>query len=277
MGRKWIFVPLCCTKLSPVSAADLIFLHAMFKPENVHYTDKVFDGYYSLQLMTGGGVEVWYGAERWLLEGAWFWPAFPGPHIKFHVAPGYRTWPHRYVSFRGPRASRWQAEGLFPSVPQPAPDGKDLVPLFDELIAHAIDTGRWAPLKAANLLERLLLELAEARSQANDESDAPWLPGLLEELSRNVSETPDYAAIARRLGMGMSTLHRRFKRATGTTLHAYTLQCRIAAARELLGETDLPIKSIAARLGYADTYFFSRQFRAMTGVPPGAYRKSRQA
>jgi len=57
--------------------------------------------------------------------------------------------------------------------------------------------------------------------------------------------------------------------------HAYLLQCRATSARRLLGETDLPIKSIAQQLGYRDVYFFSRQFRQMTGVPPAVYRHSR--
>ena len=51
---------------------------------------------------------------------------------------------------------------------------------------------------------------------------------------------------------------------------------RIAEARRLLGETDEPIKSIAKRLGYRDVFFFSRQFRSITGVPPAMYRRSRQ-
>jgi len=44
----------------------------------------------------------------------------------------------------------------------------------------------------------------------------------------------------------------------------------------MLVHTDEPIKMIAARLGYNDVYFFSRQFRLITGVPPAIYRRSRQ-
>ncbi len=65
--------------------------------------------------------------------------------------------------------------------------------------------------------------------------------------------------------------------ATGTIPHGYLLQCRAALARELLGGTDLPVKAINDRLGYCDVYFFSRQFRQLVGVPPAAYRRTRQA
>ena len=59
--------------------------------------------------------------------------------------------------------------------------------------------------------------------------------------------------------------------------HEYVLQSRVAEARRLLAEGDDPIKTIAARLGYRDVYFFSRQFKRFTGVPPALFRKSRQA
>ena len=86
----------------------------------------------------------------------------------------------------------------------------------------------------------------------------------------------DYDALAEEIGMTAGTLRRRFRAATGISPHQHVLQLRIAEARQLLGESDEPIKSIAQRLGYRDVYFFSRQFRAVTGVPPAMYRRSRQ-
>ena len=76
--------------------------------------------------------------------------------------------------------------------------------------------------------------------------------------------------------MGLSTLRRRFRLAIGQSLHEWVLQRRLARARQLLGETNRPIKAIAAELGYNDVFFFSNQFRQHAGVSPAAYRKSRQ-
>jgi AraC-like DNA-binding protein len=255
---------------------DLAFLHCNYRRRNNGRTDKVFDGYCSLQLMTSGGVELWYGARQWILEGEWFWPGFPGPHIRFHAAPGHPFWTHRYVAFSGARIAHWQEEGLFPTEPQPAPPGRDYAASFDELLIYARRTDRWGLLKGINLLEKLLLELAEARSQPPVPLQKPWVQVVLDRVSENAEFPPDYLQIAQDCSMALSTLRRKFRLATGTPLHTYALQCRIAAARHLLGETDDPIKRIAERLGYRDVYFFSRQFRALTGVPPAAYRRSRQ-
>ena len=128
---------------------------------------------------------------------------------------------------------------------------------------------------AANLLEQLLLELAEARAQPA-RGETWWLDRALDALAQEARLPSDYNALAQELGMGLSTLRRRFKAATGLALHQYALQSRMASARTLLGETDLPIKAVAERLGYDNVYFFSRQFRQHLHVTPGAYRKSRQ-
>jgi AraC-like DNA-binding protein len=235
--------------------------------------------------MTAGAVELSYGSKTRMLEGPWFWVGYPGPHVRFHVAPGHPSWSHRHVAFRGPRMSEWLADHMLPLEPQRPPAEMNAVRLFDEMLSHVAPGTYWQTLRAINILERILLELAQDRAQSQAPSQEPWLPGLLEQLRNSVmmagsaegDASPAYEEIARKLNVSLSTLHRHFKRATGTTLHAYTLQYRGATARELLAETDLPIKAIAARLGYRDAYFFSRQFRSLTGVSPLAYRRSRQA
>ena len=88
--------------------------------------------------------------------------------------------------------------------------------------------------------------------------------------------TVDHQKIAEELGMAEVTFRRKFRAATGAPPHEYVLQSRVSEARRLLGETDLPIKSIAQGLGYNDVYFFSRQFKKFAGVPPALYRRSRQ-
>jgi AraC-like DNA-binding protein len=71
-------------------------------------------------------------------------------------------------------------------------------------------------------------------------------------------------------------MRRHFKAVTGIPLHGYILQRRLANARALLADTEIPIKAIAETLGYKDVYFFTRQFRQIVGVPPASFRRSRQ-
>ncbi|MFH8411270.1 helix-turn-helix domain-containing protein, partial [Streptomyces sp. NPDC018019] len=49
---------------------------------------------------------------------------------------------------------------------------------------------------------------------------------------------------------------------------------RVAAARALLEETELPVEAIAARVGLSSAVNLRRRFRSATGTTPGAYRRA---
>jgi AraC-like DNA-binding protein len=251
----------------------LSFLHCGHTRRCTAAVNKTFD-YFTLQLMTRGSLEVMYDANSFLIDGGWLWPAFPGPHIRFHRAPDCAWWEHRYVAFRGSLVNEWKAARLWFDEPQPLP-GKRVVQLFDELLGNALRTDNWGARRATILLEQILIELAEARAQAAPYEE--WLECVMNELRQEQSFAPDYERLSRACGMGLSTLRRRFRDATGTTLHQYVMQLRIGRAKELLGQSDLPLKAIAAELNFSDVYFFSSQFRQLVGVAPAAYRKSRQS
>jgi len=257
-----------------IMSSDLVFLHGEHFSRCEARVDKHFVGYCSLQFMSAGGVELKYDQETFELAGRWFWPAFPGPRIRFHTAPGQKYWEHRYVAFQGPLVNRWMADGLFPKHPQPAPRGVKWAQTFDRLLFETHRGGRWGTLRGINQLEHILLILAEHRHEAAP--NEPWLATLLKKLHDAGQFTADYETLAQEAGMSLSTLRRQFRRLTGVSLHAYSMQCRIARARTLLGESDFTIKQIALRLGYSDVYFFSKQFKQAVGIPPAMYRRSRQ-
>lgn len=64
-----------------------------------------------------------------------------------------------------------------------------------------------------------------------------------------------------------------FQRHYHTTPYAYLTQCRLEAACRLLTETRLPIKSIAAKLSFADQHYFSNVFKKHWGLSPREYRR----
>ena len=272
-----------------MAEADLTFLYGESLPRCTHRIDKHFQGYFTLQYMSAGSVALAIDAARHVLTGRWLWSAYPGPRIAFHAAPPAKSWRHRYIAFRGPRVRRWMDAGLFPIAPQAAPGDRDFGGEFDRLLDLAIRRGgggggggagaagdAFAAMRATHVLEELLIELAEDRAAAHGRP--AWLRGAtakLDAAARGQARI-DYGRVAADLGMAEVTFRRRFRAATGTPPHEYVLQSRVAEARRLLGETDLPIKSIARQLGYNDVYFFSRQFRKFAGVPPALFRRSRQ-
>ena len=68
-------------------------------------------------------------------------------------------------------------------------------------------------------------------------------------------------------------LESRFQRLVGRTPHQEIVRVQVERARELLSETDLPLKAVAERIGVRHAEYLSVMFRRATGVPPGAYRR----
>lgn len=90
------------------------------------------------------------------------------------------------------------------------------------------------------------------------------------ESDRDTSPTIDELAVL----CGISSRHvmRGFKQSTGSTLHTYVEQVRLARARQLLLDTDQPMKIIASQLGFSQTSSFSAAFRRALGISPSAFR-----
>ena len=144
----------------------------------------------------------------------------------------------------------------------------------------------------AGTLDRLL----RARLHGRDEEAGRWLeaafderssatvkafrPGtlvdLVREMSDRIRDRPgddwNVAALAQEAGVSTQHLGRVFARVAGRSPRSFITQARIEAARALLRGTSLPLKRIAAELGFHDEFHLSRQFKRVAGRSPAAYR-----
>lgn len=82
---------------------------------------------------------------------------------------------------------------------------------------------------------------------------------------------PGVARLAEMFGLTPATLRRRIAD-EGTSLIALRKACRMEAALDLLQESNLSIKEIAARVQFNDTATFRRAFRAWAGKSPSDFR-----
>ncbi|MFJ6611565.1 GlxA family transcriptional regulator [Streptomyces sp. NPDC091289] len=102
----------------------------------------------------------------------------------------------------------------------------------------------------------------------SDASLAPVLEWALTRLGSDLS-VDRLAAYA---GLSPRTFARRFVRQVGTSPGQWLLQQRIDAARSLLERTELPVETVAVRVGLSSAVNLRRRFRAALGTTPGAYR-----
>lgn len=88
----------------------------------------------------------------------------------------------------------------------------------------------------------------------------------------NLDEDLSLQAVADELEINPSYLSKRFKKETGKTFSRYVNEMRVGEAAYLLRKTDNPVAEIAMQAGYGDSAYFSRIFKEIKGVTPGAWR-----
>lgn len=102
-----------------------------------------------------------------------------------------------------------------------------------------------------------------------DPKVAAGLQWLREHLSEGV-RIPD---LARHLCVSVSVLERKFAQVLGRSPKAALLRMQMERARELLVESDLPLKVIARRCGFHSEKYFCDIFYHYHGLRPAAYRR----
>lgn len=134
---------------------------------------------------------------------------------------------------------------------------------------------------ASTLLLGLLRDITSpmhedhARRSASERRHRQLIDSLAAEIRQSPGKEYAIPELARQVGYGVDHFTRVFKSVTGQSPGAFIIAARINRAMQLLGESSMTISEIADALGYADVYFFSRQFKQNAGVPPTQYRSGR--
>lgn len=93
-------------------------------------------------------------------------------------------------------------------------------------------------------------------------------------LDTNFDQHITTGTVAQQVGMNEFKLKAGFKQVFGISMFDYLMKTRMQAARNLLLETDKPIKEIAALTGYATKQSFLNAFKRYFHDTPGSFRKN---
>lgn len=127
-------------------------------------------------------------------------------------------------------------------------------------------------------LTLLLIELVRlARDVVADlrRSGEPLLADVFAVIDRRHGEPLSLRDVAGEVGLTPGHLTTVVRRRTGRTVQEWIIERRMAEARTLLEETDLPIAEIARRVGVFDPGYFTRLFSREHGMTPRDWRGSR--
>jgi AraC-like DNA-binding protein/mannose-6-phosphate isomerase-like protein (cupin superfamily) len=142
------------------------------------------------------------------------------------------------------------------------------------------------PARRVSLLLSILCDLAEAsgaeRLSAGNAipmcraDDQERINILCRQLEFSFHQEINFKALAKLIHMDQASLCRFFKRATGRTLTEYITERRVAAAAQLLIETDLSLMQISYQVGFGNYSNFNRQFKRIRGLTPKFVRQQFQ-
>lgn len=118
-----------------------------------------------------------------------------------------------------------------------------------------------------NLFAAVLLVLARWTRGVADRPPSP-VKQEVEYILRNLGRKITLADLCAVSGRSASTLSREFRKAVGTSPGNYILSLRVAKARELLAQTDLPFADVAAKTGFCNASHLSRTLRAHRDIRP---------
>jgi len=100
---------------------------------------------------------------------------------------------------------------------------------------------------------------------------------VIDTICKRIDQNPEHpwsgAALAKQLNFSADHFIRLFKAQINQTPNEYIVNNRIMAAQSLLLRTSLSIQEIAKTLGYSDPYYFSKQFKKISGKSPRHYRQ----
>ena len=139
--------------------------------------------------------------------------------------------------------------------------------IFNRLETESIENNELVGIAVHAILSEILI--SKAREEVPEENPVAIAQSYV---ASHYSESLAIDDLAQAANVSASYLTRLFRQSLGTSPHDYLIRFRITRAKQLLAETSLPIKDIAAQTGFGSTSNFSYRFSAVTGISPRSYR-----
>ncbi len=182
------------------------------------------------------------------------------------------------------RATYGAETGIFDTLDRPIVEtfgaGHPIHHSFQTLLAEFSEPALGTKALAEMLMKQCLIYVLR-RLAGRQDPRLPWLsvaenPKLAAAVEAMLSDparahsVEDLAALA---GMSRSAFSAHFTQAFGQSPHGFLTENRLRQGAHFLKTTELPVKTIAGKIGYKSRSNFSRAFKAKYGVDPQAYRQ----
>lgn len=190
-----------------------------------------------------------------------------------------RPMEHIFVAFTGSQAKTlFRQCGLHHGGVIPLSRTGETLYLAEAILRKGLEKTEYSHALCCSYLKTLLLE--QASELAHPRHSASGSTQTYRQCRRFIDEhfstlcSP--ADVADAYGINVRYLARLFKRFGNITPHDYITRLKLNRAASLLLTSNLPVKQVAAMVGFEDPYHFSRNFKKFHGLSPSHYRHTRQ-
>lgn len=222
-------------------------------------------------ILRGGGTYIHKG-RKWRVTAPCVIMQLPGDFVEYGPEGGHEFWTELYLCYPESLMPSLRKSGLLPSRRlvwnMKNPTGAKLA---IEDLANRAEEAQSTP-RIDRIAERLILESRLRPAPRAVEQGV--IKSILEEIRRDWRTSPDIGRIAKKHGISVATLKRRWAAAIGVPPARYAMGIRIGEACRQLVETTESVAGIGQACGFEDEFYFSRAFRRIQGIPPRDYRKA---
>lgn len=226
-------------------------------------------------VLSGGG-EYRQGGRMWTVEAPAVLTQWPGVPVEYGPCGHWSAWEELYVIYSRRCMPALRRVG-YAREDKPCWRVLDAVGLqekIEELQRATTDaSAEGAADRVDRICEAMILESLLSESQPEPDAADRGVYAIVQKVRQNFREKIDWEVEAARQGMSDSTFRRRWMDLVDLPPAAFQERLRMREARRMLVESRRPVGEVAERCGFADALYFSRRFRAATGMAPRVYRE----
>ncbi|HIS56157.1 MAG: AraC family transcriptional regulator [Lachnospiraceae bacterium] len=232
---------------------------------------------YQILYVASGRVFFWLDDRKWQAEGG-----------SMLIYPPYRRQMYSYdstvtsdvywIHFLGKKVNTLLDQlDLIPMTPMYGHLPESGLDLWEQIIREMLYKRPNHQFMTTALACQLLTTLSRCRLQTGIKKDQQQelVEAMIDEINKNYPYELSVEQMARKNGMSVAWLNKRFKQYTGFSPQQYITKTRLSHARQMLSESAYNISEIAQMCGYPDPLYFSRLFHSRFGCSPKDFRQKR--
>lgn len=149
----------------------------------------------------------------------------------------------------------------------------DIVSLFNDEMSYETFMYSYNTVESEKKAVQFLLNALNHHTQSKPgNQELGYVERAKTYIMENVGQCLTVKDVADYICLNPEYFTRLFKKETGSNIKDYIIECKLAAAKDYLINSNLPISMVAMELGYSNFSHFTQMFKRSEGITPKEYR-----